>query len=733
MTGPVPDEHAHRSGVERGLQRAFVALVALFGALWAGTVAGTPALGCAVFLAAVGCLLSVWVLTAVRGWRVRLGAPDALATTAVAVLVLLLMPPGGVAALPPGTLIQLVVIPAVLAAGYLPASGAVPVFVLLSVTYVFVSFPADGFAALAGLWPVGAASVAAAVVLRVMRRTAGAADTAYTDLIRVRVEGALAEGRHAAHREFRRLLHDHVSAALRALANGKAPPEETRSACRAGVTALATEPELPLDGSADLGLHLCELAGSTSTPLRLDVREGIVVPTVVARATVRAVAEVLRNVDRHAGATEAVLAAHAVPDGFVMTVSDDGTGCAGTDRPGAVGLRRSVVERMADVGGTAEVASVPGAGTTVELAWSSLSVPMLRPSRVHVLELAVEDVRRPLTAVCVPYLVGTAMIAAAQVGRAGHATLLVAWYAVVCGCVGLLLWRARHGLGRRGSAAWVAVVLTLVWSGLLLMPPDGLAGYASWPVGAVGPLLAVLAVLRPPWEALLACVLEMASIEVLVSFSVLNAAPLPQLLPALFAPMFGTLMGTVVATTMLHYGRLVAYARNERLAVETAQAHRAARAVEHRARVAEIGRELEPFLDAVARGDLDPASLPARVRAAELDQVARDELHLPGVLDPGTRATLATARAHGCAVAFHIDSDTVDIPRVAVSALRAVLTGNPPDEVTLSVFPRPDDLLVSIVAVPGDEDRCRRLVAELRHLSPSIDATEDATCVSVVL
>jgi hypothetical protein len=43
--------------------------------------------------------------------------------------------------------------------------------------------------------------------------------------------------------------------------------------------------------------------------------------------------------------------------------------------PDRLGIRRSIEERMADVGGSADVRSAPGCGTTVELHWSPRPVP----------------------------------------------------------------------------------------------------------------------------------------------------------------------------------------------------------------------------------------------------------------------------------------------------------------------------------------------------------------------
>src|SRR3954453_22164403 len=86
-----------------------------------------------------------------------------------------------------------------------------------------------------------------------------------------------------------------------------------------------------------------------------------------AAALVGAVREALNNVHKHARASRVVVRCETSEYGARIVVSDDG---AGVDRAHAVaglGLRRSIVERMANNGGHATVASEPGRGTLVTL------------------------------------------------------------------------------------------------------------------------------------------------------------------------------------------------------------------------------------------------------------------------------------------------------------------------------------------------------------------------------
>lgn len=87
---------------------------------------------------------------------------------------------------------------------------------------------------------------------------------------------------------------------------------------------------------------------------------------------VHCVTEALDNVRRHAGPCRVVVAlASPTPDRLVLTVADDGIGVSDTAlvaaaRAGHHGVS-GIRERMARIGGLAEVVSVPGKGTTLTL------------------------------------------------------------------------------------------------------------------------------------------------------------------------------------------------------------------------------------------------------------------------------------------------------------------------------------------------------------------------------
>jgi signal transduction histidine kinase len=103
-----------------------------------------------------------------------------------------------------------------------------------------------------------------------------------------------------------------------------------------------------------------------------------VVPVPVAGAIAQAVHEALANVAAHAGTTVAWVTVSltsagdgaAGPASLQVEVRDAGVGFD-PDRvdPARLGLRRSIVERIADWGGAASIQSAPGQGTVVSLCW----------------------------------------------------------------------------------------------------------------------------------------------------------------------------------------------------------------------------------------------------------------------------------------------------------------------------------------------------------------------------
>lgn len=101
------------------------------------------------------------------------------------------------------------------------------------------------------------------------------------------------------------------------------------------------------------------------TPVLLDVQ--------VAGELVAAVSAALDNVRKHAGSdAKAWILLEDWPDEVLVSVRDNGPGIpagrlAAAEREGRLGVVQSICGRMRDLGGSAEINSIPGQGTEVEL------------------------------------------------------------------------------------------------------------------------------------------------------------------------------------------------------------------------------------------------------------------------------------------------------------------------------------------------------------------------------
>src|SRR5205807_2003030 len=101
-----------------------------------------------------------------------------------------------------------------------------------------------------------------------------------------------------------------------------------------------------------------------------ELPDSLVAPEPVCGALCGSVREALTNVARHSGTDRATVCAERDGDLVAVRIVDDGVGFAPDSVPvGRFGLSGSIVERMANVGGRAEVISHPGRGTTVRIEW----------------------------------------------------------------------------------------------------------------------------------------------------------------------------------------------------------------------------------------------------------------------------------------------------------------------------------------------------------------------------
>jgi len=283
-----------------------------------------------------------------------------------------------------------------------PAASAAPLALISAAAYL------AGAAVAPAVRPGGSsAAVSSALLVAIaaaawfarlmLERGAITADATLATADREAREQRVALSRTTERREQERLLHDTVLNTLTAIGRGgQAGQDEAsqlRGRCQRDVAMLQYALSDPGDPAKVAGrpfgvlLIGIEAAAIEIRARGLEVHVAVAghaqepgvpaapVPGQVAVAMAYAVREALVNVVTHAGTGEAwvdvsLAEAPATDGGVRVTVRDAGAGFdpAAVD-PARLGLRQSIIERVADVSGRASVQSRPGEGTVVNLYW----------------------------------------------------------------------------------------------------------------------------------------------------------------------------------------------------------------------------------------------------------------------------------------------------------------------------------------------------------------------------
>jgi signal transduction histidine kinase len=188
-------------------------------------------------------------------------------------------------------------------------------------------------------------------------------------------------GRDAERANILRGMHDTVLQTLEAIAlqpaSAATDPEQALRQVRGMARSQVIQIRRALDELAgarasgpQLSDELAELAGELAAAgLRVQLALGPIsdgdLPANRRRALRDAAREALRNAVKHSGSDEAVLRLDESDGQVIVVVRDHGAGF--DPRARGFGLRQSICERMADVGGWADIWSKPGRGTRVTL------------------------------------------------------------------------------------------------------------------------------------------------------------------------------------------------------------------------------------------------------------------------------------------------------------------------------------------------------------------------------
>jgi signal transduction histidine kinase len=133
-------------------------------------------------------------------------------------------------------------------------------------------------------------------------------------------------------------------------------------AALAGIRELARGIRPPLLVEGGLEPALAALADVAPVAKEIDVRLPERLPDAVEATLYFIAGEAVANALRHAGAKRVCLSVAIAGEQLVLTVSDDGAG--GADPRNGTGLL-GLADRLEAIGGTLEITSDPGAGTTL--------------------------------------------------------------------------------------------------------------------------------------------------------------------------------------------------------------------------------------------------------------------------------------------------------------------------------------------------------------------------------
>jgi signal transduction histidine kinase len=206
------------------------------------------------------------------------------------------------------------------------------------------------------------------LVVRAGRRM----DDVLTAAARARTDREIAARVRADQRAVSNDLHDTAAATLLMVGLGWADdPEELRRWAKRDLQILEG---IRAGGTSSLHVDLCgelRYLGENQSfevvflgPDRLEIAAG------PARAVIGAVSETLANVRRHAAADLAMIKVTGTPERFGIEIRDRGRGFDPDAVPATRrGVRESIVGRLEAVGGSAEIVSALGEGTTVWMEW----------------------------------------------------------------------------------------------------------------------------------------------------------------------------------------------------------------------------------------------------------------------------------------------------------------------------------------------------------------------------
>jgi hypothetical protein len=466
-------------------------------------------------------------------------------------------------------------------------------------------------------------------------------------------------------------------------------------------------------------------------------------PVEAVAALAAAVGEALANAGRHAGTGRARVIVDIRTSRAVVTVSDEGAGfdveAAGDTR---LGLRESVVGRVADVGGWVDVQSVPGHGTTVQLHWSAPDMAPVDQVDAASLQDDYDAATRRASGTIILVITLLALSPTlAYLGLVRSQVLAVGLWAASAVLAGVLVRIAsRRTLSRREAVGVVAFGLGATLAcGLNVANPHDAVRAVNWPMAVGVPALTTLVVVSRPTREWIAACLAQSVVVLAVGLGVAGTEPLELTRTAaglyalwaiqFLAAAFGPVLRATATTTAFAAASDVELASRQQAAAMIRQ--------DRLARVRDLEAQFLPLLRAVADAAVDPDDPVFRRRCANRAGVLR---RLLSSTAGGTSSGLAElerpvemAEARGVTVDVRLHGKVRGLPRpvrermaaAVAEALKTVATGT----VTLTVLCSADEGTVYVTfPLPHETGSVKQSPSTLH--SPALRLANDP-CVQV--
>ncbi|MCB0912461.1 MAG: hypothetical protein KDB60_12675 [Propionibacteriaceae bacterium] len=524
------------------------------------------------------------------------------------------------------------------------------------------------------------------------------------------IEEALLEERH----RLDGIVHDEVMTTLVAAAHAPGDNHVAQQAQRA-VDRLAqaetpTEARLPVTGDQLTWLVTDVVSALVPQTKFVSEVESLAVPQQVASTLGMVVREVALNVAKHSKATEVEVRLTSPEKGAIMiAVSDNGVGFNPDLVPKRrLGLQVSVVYRMWAIGGTAEIHSSPGQGTTVNLSWApdnSATGESEQPKRRRAGRVLADipDLSRPLLVRLVWVLVGLQFL----LGWTSLDQVTAIWPVFIAqGLAAVATWLTLRDTDRNPmrltDAILVTVILLIVTLMVQAVLPDGhWPGYATWHSSVVMVLLVAILVRgqeRVAWTGV--------GLYAVISayWAITHDLGVGDALRVGFSPFAWMLVAQLLQAWLIDLTDRINASRRSSAAANKAIAQSFSKLVLRDVWLTQLRAQVGPLLNRIADPDYE---LSADEQAACLSQESRlrDAMRAGNLVTELTSDAIEVARGRGVDVRL-VDSRGTRLPEDVRAALTQhlgrLLTDSSTKRVVARAAPEGYEDVVTVLAVRED-------------------------------